>query len=244
MTMPNVWLQALVTVGVALALSSVSLLYRYRQKGHPFGSRAAAMWAVSVIVVTAAPAGVALLLPKVPPAYLGVAVPAVLMVRGDRLHNPSKPTEDAFWYRVVTLAVPLLLDRLVQQMDTDRDNWVKRYMDALPDMEVMERFTEDLYSTLETRTSMCPQLKALQAHRDKVSEAAGQLPAGYRFRPFDPATEYPGCRDNRKAAHEAKKALTGMLHLAYNFGHQSAADIALPPPPALPVAPAGGAQRV
>ena len=229
MTVSNAWLQALLTVGVALVVSSVSLLYRYRQKGHPFGSLAAAKWAVFVIVVTAAPAGVALLLPRVPPAYLGAAIPATLAVREDRLHEQRKPTQDAGWYRVATLGVRLLLDRLEQQMETDRDNWVKNYVDNLASdgLADVERFAEELYSTLESRTSMRPHLNRLRSHRDAVcaatekAQAAGHMPS---------LVSGGGSREYRQAVHRAKRALTAMLQLAYDGGHQSAARIALSPP--------------
>jgi hypothetical protein len=247
MTVSSVWLQALLTVGVALVVSLVSLLYRYRQKVHTFGSLTAAKWAIFVVVVTAAPAGLALLLPRVPPAYLGMAVPAVLVVRGDRLHERRKPTQDAGWYRVATLGVRLLLDRLEQQMETDRDNWVKNYIDGLAgeglageglardrlvrdrlaDMERFAESAENLYSTLESRTSMRPYLNRLRSHRDAVRAATKEAQAAAERMPYH-ASERES-REYRQAVHSAKRALTIMLQLAYDGGHQSAARIALSP---------------
>jgi hypothetical protein len=226
---PNVWLQVLLTIGVALLVSSISLLYRYRQKGHPFGSPAAAKWAILVVVMTTAPACVALLLPRVPPAYLGVAVPALLVVRGDRLHERRKPTQDAGWYRIATLGVRLLLDRLEQQMETDRDSWVKLCIDQLSSIELMEQFAENLYSTLQGRSSMRPLLNRLRSHRDAVLAATEKAQAGTM--PY--LLPNAGHREYRQAIHSAKRALTNMLQLAYDNGHQSAARIALSPAPAL-----------
>lgn len=219
MPISNVWLQALLTVGVALVVSMVSLLYRYRQKGHPFGSLAAGKWAIFVIVVTAAPAVLALILPHLPPAsaYVGAAVPAVLVVRGDRLHERRKPTEDAGWYRVATLGVTLLLDRLEQQMDTDRDNWVNPVIAGLTTMQLMEDFAENLHSALEGRTGMVKHRNALRSHRDAVLAAAKQARA---------AGPNGINRDYRQAVHSAKKALSAMLQLTYNCGHQSAVSTA------------------
>src|SRR5690348_14987190 len=149
----STWLPAVSTVSIALVVSTVSLLYRYRQKGHPFGSRQAAVWSVIIIAVTAAPAAVALLLPRVPPAYLGAVVPAALGIRGDRLYKRNQPTEHEVWYQIVTLGVRLLLDRLEQQMETDREEWCEAQVSRVS-LRQLETAAGDLYSRLSGRASM------------------------------------------------------------------------------------------
>lgn len=220
MVIPAVWLQALITVPAALVVSSVSLLYRYRQKGHPFGSLKAAAWAVLVIVVTAAPAALALLLPRVPPAYLGVAVPMALGIRGDRLQKRSQPTEQAVWYQVVTLGVRLLLDHLEQQMDTDRDNWCEEQISHAATLDQLDHAAFVLYSKLAGRDSMRRYQPRLKSHRDAVYQAVNRAHAA----------ELSGLtRDADKARHTAEEALTRMLQLAYDCGHAAAALIPLQP---------------
>jgi hypothetical protein len=214
MVIASPWWQALIVVGSALAVSSVSLLTRYRQKGHPFGSLAAARWAILAIVVAAAPAGVALVLPGVPPAYLGVAVPALLAVRGDRLHQQSKPSEDAVWYRVATLGVRLLLDRLEQQMDTDRDAWVKAQASKYS-LDELEDATEDLYYALEGRASMSKSKSRLKSHRDAAIAAIERAQA---------ADQSGDIQRTRREEHTARGALKAMLRLAYDSGNKSAAS--------------------
>jgi hypothetical protein len=220
------WWQGLIVVGSALVVSSVSLLYRYRQKGNPFGSLAAARWAIAAIVVSAAPATLALLLPRVPPAYLGVAVPTLLVVRGDRLHERGKPTEDAAWYKALTLGVRLLLDGLERQLETDRDAWVEAKVGpvgrlSLPalasilGLDALEEAIENVHSKLDGRPSMKKYSSRLKSHQkagmDAIELARTAIKAG-------------NDHTARREAHKAREALKKMLRLAYDSGNQSAVN--------------------
>ncbi len=221
MTVASTWLQALVTVPVALIISFVSLLYRYRQNGHPFGSRKSAAWAVAVIVVMAVPATAALFLPRVPPAYLGAALPVVLGVRGDRLYKRHQPTEPALWYQVVTLGVRLLLDHLEQQMYSNRDTWCESQVNKVDSLRQLEEAAETLYARLRDRPYMRRRLKALKSHCDAVQKAAAE-------------SRTAELREDRyaarKARHEAEEALTAMLKLAYDIGQVADAIIPIRSP--------------
>ncbi len=216
------WLQAL-TVAAALIVSLVSLLYRYRQKGHPFGSARSSTWSVIVVVVMAAPAAVALLLPRVPPAYLGVAVPTVLGVRGDRLYKRDQPTEHDVWYQIVTLGVRLLLDRLEQQMETDRDDWCEFQVGRVGSLEHLEDAAEDLFSKLSDRSYMRRHRARLKSHCDAV------LRAVLLARAAEARGDHRGAE---RARHSADQALMKMLQIAYDVGRPRIAVIPLRASPA------------
>jgi hypothetical protein len=220
----STWLPAVITVSVALIVSTVSLLYRYRQKGHPFGSWQTAVWAVIVIAVTAAPAAVALLLPRMPPAYLGAAVPAALGIRGDRLYKQKQPTEHEVWYQIVTLGVRLLLDRLEQQMETDREEWCESQVSRVS-LRQLETAAGDLYSRLSSRASMKRHLARLRSHRDAVARAADQAITA-EMRGQD--------REAERAQHSAEQALMNMLRIAYDVGWPRTAVLPLRGPSPAP----------
>jgi len=215
---PPPWLQALVIVLAALLVSTVSLLYRYRLKGHPFASLPSGSWSLLIIIVTATPAALALLLPRVPPAYLGVVVPVTLGIRGDRLYKRNQPTEHEVWYQVATLGVRLLLDRLEQRMETDRDSWCETQVNQIDGLEQLEDAADRLYDRLYNRASMRKYRPRLKSHRDAVREAVRRAQIAASQREAD------------RAQHSAEQALMRMLQIAYDSCSVSAA--ALPSPAA------------
>jgi hypothetical protein len=219
------WLAALSAVLAALILSYLSLLYRYRRKGRPFRSWRSARWALLIIVITAAPAAVALALPRVPPAYLGAVVPLTLGLRSARVHKKGEPTEYETWYQVATLGVRLLLDRLEQQMEADRDRWVDGVVNRLRSPEELEDAAAHMLSTLRGRASMKPQLTRLKSDFDAVRQNAADA-AGL---------EYSDPRAADRAHHAAEEAMRRMLRPAYDAGHIDSAVI--PGPSVVPSAP-------
>lgn len=221
MTVAATSLQGAGTVAATLLVSFVSLLYRYRRNGHPFGSRKSSAWAIAVVVIMALPAALALFLPRVPPTYLGVALPAVLGVRGERLYKKDQPSEPAVWYQVVTLGVRLLLDRLEQQMEADRDVWCERQVDLLRTWDALEDAVNALFSRLRNRSYMKDRVSRLRSHRDAVQKA---VMAG---RQAEARGEYDAIR---KAQHEAREALCAMLRLAYEVGQTADALLPMRPP--------------
>ncbi len=97
------WSQTLITLPAAVAAGLVSLLYRYRGKGRPFGSGRAAVWALAVIATTGAAAtALALGLPaaaaQLPPVTIGLLVPTLLCA--GRTLGVESPVERAVWYPV------------------------------------------------------------------------------------------------------------------------------------------------
>jgi hypothetical protein len=101
------WSQVLITLPAALAAGWVSLLYRYRGRGRPFGSARAAAWSLAAVSVTgAAAAGLALGLPaavdQLPPVTIGLAIPTLLCA--GRAVTAESPVERAVWYPIVPRA--------------------------------------------------------------------------------------------------------------------------------------------
>jgi hypothetical protein len=213
------WLAALGAVLAALILSYLSLLYRYRRKGRPFRSWRSARWALLIILITAAPAALALALPRVPPAYLGAVVPLTLGARSARLHKRDEPTEYELWYQVITLGVRLLLDRLEQQMEADRDRWVDNVVSRYRSRDQLEDAAARMLSTLRGRASMKPQLTRLKSDFDAVRRNAAEAAIH----------EYSDPRAADRSHHAAEEAMRCMLRSAYDAGHIDSAVIPWPP---------------
>jgi hypothetical protein len=221
-----IWLQAAITVPAALLVSLVSFLYRFRRNGHPFGSSSAARWAVAVILLAAAPTVAALFLPSVPPAYLGAAAPALLGVREMRLRRRAGPAESGGWLMVVTFGVKLLLDRLEQQMEADREQWADAQMGLIASLDQLEYAAMGLFDRLSHRTSVREYTAKLRSHRDAVFKAVHEARS---------ADLRDDARRAAKARHSAEQSLIKMLNLVYEICPLGAAEIPRRSPPAGPV---------
>jgi hypothetical protein len=219
-----VWPQVPITLLIAVVVSWVSLLGRYRHRGQPFGTSAARRRAVAVIMATAiAATGVAYLVTSLTPASIGmslvVLIPPLLCVQ--RLQG-SGPLEDTlaaphFWLDVATVGVASILDKLELQMAVDRDNWCdlqlgKLNLDnrrapkrSLAELETAGKF---LYSRLGGRGDPGqPPPKRLQTAYEALQCA------------LDGGETGAGIQGLRKRAITAEKALTDMLQFAYDWGH-------------------------
>ncbi|HEX6527328.1 MAG TPA: hypothetical protein VF070_46055 [Streptosporangiaceae bacterium] len=203
------WPQIQVTLSAAMAASWVSLFYRYRGRGRPFGSVRAAMWALAVIVATGVVStAVALGLPEavaqLPPVTIGLFVPALLCA--SRAISAESPVERAVWYPIATAGVTLLLDRLTQQMYADRDAWCDAMVNRQWTLEQLEEVSWEVHSLLAGRTGDRRRLSRLRSDFDAVSEAITLAErAGHG-------------REARRARHSAEQALRAMLGCAYDWG--------------------------
>jgi hypothetical protein len=204
------WSQVLITLPAALAAGWVSLLYRYRGRGRPFGSARAAAWSLAVVSVTgAAAAGLALGLPaavdQLPPVTIGLVIPTLLCA--GRAVTAESPVERAVWYPIVTAGVTILLDHLEQQMYADRDAWCQARVSRQWSLEQLEETAWDVHAALAGRTSDHRRLSRLRSDFDGVSEAVARAGrAGH-------------ARDVRRERHAAEQALLSMLGRAYDWGY-------------------------
>lgn len=203
------WPQILVTLTAAMGASWVSLFYRYRGQGRPFGSARAAAWALTVIAATGAVAtAVALGLPaavaQLPPVTIGLFVPTLLCA--GRAIDAESPVERAVWYPIATAGVTLLLDRLTQRMYADRDAWCEARISLEWTLERLEEVSWEVHAILAGRTHDRRRLSRLRADFDAVSEAIARGErAGHG-------------REARRARHAAEQALRSMLGCAYDWG--------------------------
>lgn len=204
------WSQILITLLVAVAAGWVSLLYRYRGRGRPFGSARAAGWALAVIAATGgAAAAVALGLPtavaQLPPETIAVFVPTLLCA--GRAMTAEPPVDRAVWYPIVTAGVTILLDHLDQQMYADRDAWCRARVSREWSLEQLEDIAWDVHATLAARTRDHGRLSRLRSDFDGVSEAVAR------------AERARDTREARRARHAADQALVSMLGRAYDWGY-------------------------
>ncbi|MBV9452268.1 MAG: hypothetical protein JO345_40905 [Streptosporangiaceae bacterium] len=203
------WSQIQVTLPAAMAASWVSLFYRYRGRGRPFGSVRAAAWALAVIIATGVVAtAVALGLPEavaqLPPVTIGLFVPALLCA--SRAISAESPVERAVWYPIATAGVTLLLDHLTQQMYADRDAWCDAMVSRQWTLEQLEEVSWEVHSLLAGRIDDRRRLSRLRSDFDAVSEAITRAErAGHG-------------REARRARHAAEQALRAMLGCAYDWG--------------------------
>jgi hypothetical protein len=204
------WSQTLITLPAAVAAGLVSLLYRYRGKGRPFGSGRAAVWALAVIATTGAAAtALALGLPeaaaRLPPVTIGLLVPMLLCA--GRTLGVESPVERAVWYPVATAGVTILLDHLDQQMYADRDAWCEARVSREWSLEQLEEAAWDVHARLSGRTSDRGRLSRLRSDFDAVGEAVARSErAGHG-------------REARRTRHAAEQALRTMLGRAYDWGY-------------------------
>lgn len=203
------WSQILVTLAAALGASWVSLFYRYRGRGRPFGSARAVSWGLAVIAATAAVAtAVALGLPEavaqLPPVTISVFVPTLLSA--GRALDAESPVDRAVWYPIATAGVTLLLDRLSQQMYADRDAWCEARVSREWSLEQLEEVSWEVHAVLAGRTHDHRRLLRLRADFDAVTEAIAR---GERV---------GHGRAARRERHAAEQALRSMLGCAYDWG--------------------------
>ena len=203
------WSQIQVTLPAAMAASWVSLFYRYRGRGRPFGSPRAAAWALTVIVATGAVAtAVALGLPEavaqLPPVTIGLFVPTLLCA--SRAISAESPVERSVWYPIATAGVTLLLDRLAQQMYADRDAWCETWVSRVWTLEQLEEVSWEVHALLAGRIDDRRRLSRLRSDFDAVSEAIVR------------AERVGHGREARRARHAAEQALRSMLGCAYDWG--------------------------
>lgn len=213
--MAALWLEAAVAAPAAVGASWVSLLYRYRERGRPFGSWESAGRAVAVIAVTAAVAtGVGLALPRaaaqaaaqVQPVYVAVFVPALLCA--SRLGKPDPPVNRAMWYTVATLGVTMLLDGLEQQMRADRERWCANQINEDWDLDQLEDAAWRVNAVLSTRVSADRgRLNRLRSDFDAVCQAVREADKAGKL------------REARRARYTAEQALAAMLGRGWDWGH-------------------------
>lgn len=211
------WQQAISTFPAALVASWVSLLYRFRDKGRPFGSTSATGWSIAIILTLASSAtmlGLALprAVEKVPPVSLGLFLPALLCA--SPLKRPDSPIDRAAWYGIATIGLGLLLDQLQQQMDIDRDEWCELRVGDHWTLEELDDAALRLCSKLSNRVSDSGRRARLKSDYDAVHAAVIR---------GEQATE---ARRLQRARHEARHALTTMLSRAYEWGHR---DVSITP---------------
>jgi hypothetical protein len=204
------WSQILITLLPAVTAGWVSLLYRCRGRGRPFGSARAAGWALAVIGTTgSAAAAVALGLPtavaQLPPVTIAVLVPTLLCA--GRAMSAEPPVERAVWYPIVTAGVTILLDHLDQQMYADRDAWCAARFSPGWSLEQLEDIAWEVHATLAGRTRDHGRLSRLRSDFDGVSEAVAR------------AERAGTAREVRRARHAAEQALLSMLGRAYDWGY-------------------------
>jgi hypothetical protein len=211
------WQQAIITFLAALVASWVSLLYRFRNKGRPFGSKSAVAWSITIIFTLASVATMlGLALPraaeKVPPVSLGLFLPAFLCA--GPIRKPDSPIDRAAWYGIATIGLSLLLDQLQQQMDLDRDKWCELRVGDHWSLEELDDAALRLCSKLSNRISDGGLRTRLKSDYDAVHAAVIE---------GEQATE---ARERRRAIHDAQQALTMMLGRAYEWGYR---DVSVTP---------------
>ena len=223
--MPHtLWLRILITVAVALGASWISLMYRFRHEGQPFGSPRACAWSVVVIAATsvlAAGVGVGLLkIDPVGPIAVGALMPALLCA--DRFGKPESPVEHSVWYKIATVGVILLLDQLEQQIDSDREKWAKARVYPHWTLSDLEEAVEEVNASLKDRVRSSP------AHQKDLCSHYGAA-----LKHISSARE-ANARRNRKAARKAefaaKQALISMLGMAWDWGSTDISTELVRPP--------------
>jgi len=125
------------------------------------------------------------------------------MGKGEReLHVVDHPQ----WYAVITLGFTVLLDRLEDQIATDRDRWRESRMSGIRTAAQILETAERVYETLSGRERL---QDALAAHYQAVGEAV---------RLARQAKSAGDRNEERRQIHAAKRALIAMLNLAYDWG--------------------------
>jgi hypothetical protein len=234
-----VWPLVPVILPIALIVSGVSLLGRYRHRGQPFGTPAARKRALAVILATAVAAtALAYLVTSLSPESLGmsigVLVPPLLCVH--RLQPEGEPQdsldERPFWLQAATVGVAHLLDKLEHQMAVDRDDWCDLQLSKLKlDRRSPRRSLDELQDAATFLHSK------LEGRRDAGRPLPARLETAYEAL-LSAAETARGTREARQQVIRAEKAFTDMLQFAYDWGHTddgimpNAAGLGTPPPPA------------
>lgn len=196
-------------MAAALAASLVSLLHRYRRKGHPFASRQTTGWALAVIAVTTAVAtGVGLGLPEVvdavPPATVGVLIPTLLCAARAGKSEPS--AERSVWYQIATVGVILLLDQLEQQMLDVRESWCEARVSRTWDLNQLDAAIWQVHANVAHRVSDRARQTRLRSDFEAACEAVKD------------AENVVGLPAAARARHTAEQALITMLGRAWDWG--------------------------
>jgi hypothetical protein len=203
------WRQVLGTLLAGLAAGWVCLSLRYLHKGQPFGTRKAAVRAVSVILLTAILAtAISVLLPRLPPVSIGLLIPALLCVQRLPKGEREPVTEQPPWYGLITGGVSLLLNWLEDQTAADCLRWAERkVVKEVHGVGDLTMAAEHVQSTLRTLTRNRPgsaRLKReLKADYDGVDTAVAR------------ALEAANSEEAMKAEYSARHALITMLGRAY-----------------------------
>lgn len=211
------WLKAIpwLWVGpvlVALVVSWVCLVFRYRHKGRPFASPSSAACALVTIGWTGGiAAGVMLGAVRLEPAVpftVGVALPPYMLLAAagiKRLAVPDSSLEDSPWYKAATLGVTVFLDALDRKVRAARarwcnerinENWTVRQIQNAADRVVDQLTGQDDGLTTDLGSDL-----------DAVDQAVGR---------YEAATTQ---RERNKARSYARSSLRRMLERAWDWGY-------------------------
>jgi hypothetical protein len=213
------WLRVLSTAPIALGVSWLCLVLRYRHQGRPFASAAAAKWALATIVWTATVAvavvvGVLKLDPAVPFTIVLLLPPFLLCADTgiQKFGAPDSTLEDAAWYKIATVGVVVFLDGLKKE---EGNAWI-RWRDGLMNPDWTPRQCKDfankaLFSLGGRDDGLTLDL---QSDLDAVEHAAAK---------YEIASSHTWFEDKNRlemdqASSAARSAVGTMLRRAWNWG--------------------------